>query len=1273
MSDNQKKVKVVGYAQRVFYNNGIEYRNFTNNLVGEQSVSDGGLSNFTANTFVVKPSLDTRSSKFYISSKFSDFYTLENITPIFNIHNILTKHGNLVLRIDDDNFRNFAYFGSLKEYIRVNIEEILHDWPASLYVSSDNFTPKILTITNKVYNVNNNTSEIIIDKKVIDNKYNINYTNLPTTDLSTNKLRNFTDNFYNYSIILGGTSHSITKYVGTNPTDTHITLTVEGNIISGNTTTESYHIRPNNYNWLEFYNNLNIFQRKLLNPATTPKYTSKFIIETNDSGQNIITSKFFTWPTLDNYNLDYNTAGYYDFINKFIVVSENYDNYLSDIIYRELVAKSITDFDTIRNVDGSIIESESGKIQKIIRIYGRELDEIKQYMNGLSFARTVTYNKKDNTPDFILKSIAKTMGWDLTSGIFNGEELLNKSNLNDNDIQKIELEFWRRLILNTPWLWKSKGTRKSIEFLFNFIGAPRGMVNINEYIYKVTSRLDKDMIDQVYKKINQVDTNDYVPDLFIDNDGYPQVLKNNDSAYFQDNGLWYRDTGGSNSIHNINSGNNPHMGPYDGGSKYLNRFRNLIPNFEPVIVTASTIYSEEIQMFTNYKSGSFTGLEGSGIPLYIDTYDNGDRIIDDSIVSKQIINDPKPQEDTSCDCISKKYDDALSIQYGCYTEPLTYGCSYSAMTLQDNGIVQFGLLNGLYTVDLDDLPNYQCCTDLGFITGSTSGITVCQHVSNPIIADYVYINTTCNESNGSILVNSVSGGTGLYTITISGGTGVYQSCNNCTNIFIPNIKSDLYTLHITDGNLVYNQIINVTNSGETVTATLVSSETNCGITNLQLTNIAGGDPCGSRSIYLDNVLLTDTNTTPNFIIGGVDNNPHEIIILGSCVDYTCNPLKIPFVGSATSDGIIISDFMCIIVNDGFNDNYYESFKVSAVNNDLFVPVESDFTWSLRYNSTEINLGTVINSGNPIIVNSVTTTTQPPNKIIVRTTPNNCIGELTVAPGCQSAGTAITYSTILTEASCGLNNGVIGVTQMAGKNAGALGGGDYLIYIKNSTSSNFTLLGTTSSNSFIIQNLNNDVYSIRVSDGTVYRDTTNLVIGETITAVSATVTQSHHSCGKANLTFNMTGGAPCTEYNITMVGGSTYTSQSTPFIINGVENGVYTFELEADCQGNECNKITLPVTVSEPRDIITTNGLSVTPMAGGINFNVNIICTTPISTPLGFTINTYESNGTLLETEHFTNPNGSIFYGKLMSTSDTNGYFTIIADSTGCELTELWSV
>ena len=53
-----------------------------------------------------------------------------------------------------------------------------------------------------------------------------------------------------------------------------------------------------------------------------------------------------------------------------------------------------------------------------------------------------------------------------------------------------EHEFYRRLLVNLSHIYKSKGTRNSIEFFLRFLGAPEPMIKINEYVYKVKSKLN---------------------------------------------------------------------------------------------------------------------------------------------------------------------------------------------------------------------------------------------------------------------------------------------------------------------------------------------------------------------------------------------------------------------------------------------------------------------------------------------------------------------------------------------------------------------------------------------------------------------------------------------------------------------------------------------------------------------------------------------------------------------------------------------------------------
>jgi hypothetical protein len=88
-----------------------------------------------------------------------------------------------------------------------------------------------------------------------------------------------------------------------------------------------------------------------------------------------------------------------------------------------------------------------------------------------------------------------------------------------------------------------------------------------------------------------------------------QVVENEyTDMYFQKGGGWYRDTFGGEGL-TVLRGNNPHVGPYDGGNEYLQYFSKCyIPNFnsEPTIsVTSNTITQN---YFVNYNYGLFNGI-----------------------------------------------------------------------------------------------------------------------------------------------------------------------------------------------------------------------------------------------------------------------------------------------------------------------------------------------------------------------------------------------------------------------------------------------------------------------------------------------------------------------------------------------------------------------------------------------------------------------------------------------------------------------------------------
>ena len=141
------------------------------------------------------------------------------------------------------------------------------------------------------------------------------------------------------------------------------------------------------------------------------------------------------------------------------------------MVSRRFVSESIHQFDTPGDGD----DLTGKKVEKLLRIYGRGFDDVKNYIDGISFANVVTYDKKDNTSDNLIKDFAKTLGFDIFESLFGGNfDLLSYINFGDKpqfsgysrelSPKEMETELWRRLVINAWWLFRSKGTRKVLEF-----------------------------------------------------------------------------------------------------------------------------------------------------------------------------------------------------------------------------------------------------------------------------------------------------------------------------------------------------------------------------------------------------------------------------------------------------------------------------------------------------------------------------------------------------------------------------------------------------------------------------------------------------------------------------------------------------------------------------------------------------------------------------------------------------------------------------------------
>jgi hypothetical protein len=673
-----KKVKIPGYAKREFYGNGIEYRPYTEALTGDQTSVNPANTIFTLNGFVITTNFDPKPDKTFITSKYSKFSTLEDLgVDVETNQALFNKNNKTKLNLDPTKISNFAYFGSAKEFIRVSLEDIIMRFPASLYINTiDKISNQNTgyTVENYTYDSLLNTSKFKINVNYIFNTFNLIYLSsgeIISNFTTINDLKNLSTNYNDYIISNENGDFTVIGFTGsTSQYNDYIYLEVNGDSFPDGVSalSKEYHIKPNENKQELFYNSLDTFQNNLLNRLSYPKYKSTFRYSIkNESGVIIKTQQNLIWPTTDGYNIDFDSTKYLTFVGNLVAIAEASDNTNSDLMVRFLTSDSISSFDTT-----SDDEDETGqKMTKTLRIYGRQFDEIKKYIDGLAFANTVTYDKRDNTPDVTLKNIAYTLGWDLTSSIQDNDLIKNYLTKSESTYSgtsrgltpyEAEIELWRRLILNSAWLWKSKGTRKGIEFLFNFIGTPDGLITFKEHVYVANKPLDINLVKETLEKI----TGDSdITNITIDDNGYPKCLKDTPEMYFQKGGLWYRETAGKNSHVDILYGNNPHIGPYDGGNEYINQFRTLVPNFSATTITEEVITTGSTNLFVNYNSGFINNTPLTD-PLYVDIQvldinDNDDQNSFYNLTST-IINDPFPRPDeTNCGCEISGDDLALRL------------------------------------------------------------------------------------------------------------------------------------------------------------------------------------------------------------------------------------------------------------------------------------------------------------------------------------------------------------------------------------------------------------------------------------------------------------------------------------------------------------------------------------------------------------------------------------------------------------------------------------
>jgi hypothetical protein len=461
---------------------------FSDNLVGVQITT--GTGQLTNTNFALDSSIIQRDTKDFKTNPFSNFLTLDDLkkeTAELSKDEIAKRKKEIKFKGSKSDAGK-SLFGSLKQRLGVATTNIISKYPASLLVDSNsNNTVSDYTATNIVYNSINKTTEFDVEYGRFYNPFGVIMTKpkSQTVAQSTNKLRDFYSFYGKYVIDINNITYDVVNYVEPNSLNT-ITLKVTGKPF-GNLTgyTDSILIRPNNGVVEEFFNGLDDLEESLLNRDTSPKYTANFKVprDSFDQSKTELFSVEYNWPISekDNWNLKITGLDYDNYLINLSEIADEIDDYKSNLFIRFLTSPQLFEFD-----------SPDKKAESIFQLYGQSFDSVKKYIDNIAYMRNVSYDGVNNLPDVLLKNLANTLGLDTVNLIDEkslDELLYTKTSTqysgltSGTSLLDAEFEFYRRLLVNLAYIYKSKGTRQSIEFFLRFLGAPEPLIKINQFVY----------------------------------------------------------------------------------------------------------------------------------------------------------------------------------------------------------------------------------------------------------------------------------------------------------------------------------------------------------------------------------------------------------------------------------------------------------------------------------------------------------------------------------------------------------------------------------------------------------------------------------------------------------------------------------------------------------------------------------------------------------------------------------------------------------------------
>jgi len=402
------------------------------------------------------------------SASFGGFSTLETLKAVnFDDSGLSISVNENELNLPPTDPESHVYFSSFYTEAATAINNIIENFPYAVLAWSEgavnvfNYSEEINMISGVTY------STFSLHLSALTNQGNIIINSGNTLDKIS-----LIYEYSNYDIQVSGetNTYSIKEYSFSGE---QLTFTVFGSIFGDDisTSTEAIYIKPIKETFNNYYNSITSLEYQLLN-------TGELYIPDIEYASDRSYLETFYWPrTIDGFAPDSYGDDYETFKEELLAASEKIDEEKTNIFIKTIIPENYLEYD-----------SDSMIYRTLVQSYAREFDRLKKFIDGIAYAHSINYNDEESVPGKFLIKLSNLLGWQLSDSFSEldlFEYLTTDLDEEDNSYSHFNLEIWKRIMVNIVWLYKKKGTRDALSFVFKLLGAPDCLVNFNEFVYDV--------------------------------------------------------------------------------------------------------------------------------------------------------------------------------------------------------------------------------------------------------------------------------------------------------------------------------------------------------------------------------------------------------------------------------------------------------------------------------------------------------------------------------------------------------------------------------------------------------------------------------------------------------------------------------------------------------------------------------------------------------------------------------------------------------------------